>query len=80
MINKIDKRLKKIFSNVFSIPISDISDNASPDNINKWDSIGHINFIIAIEEEFDIEFSDEEMMELLNYQLIKLSIIDISTK
>ena len=77
MTDKIDERLKNIFSDVFNIPVKQISNDASPDNINNWDSIRHINFVIAIEEEFDIEFSDDVIIDLLNYKLIKQSIIEI---
>ena len=29
-----------------------------------WDSLGHFNLLLAIEEEFDIRFSPEEIAEL----------------
>jgi acyl carrier protein len=65
-----EERIKKVMSNVFDIDIAAITENASPDNIEKWDSLKHINLIVALEEEFGFEFNDEEISDLLNYQLI----------
>jgi acyl carrier protein len=65
-----EDRIKKVMSNVFDIDVNQITENASPDNIEKWDSLKHINLIVALEEEFDFEFDDEEIADLLNYQLI----------
>jgi acyl carrier protein len=65
-----EDRIKNVMANVFDIDVTQITENASPDNIEKWDSLKHINLIVALEEEFSIEFSNEEIADLLNYQLI----------
>jgi acyl carrier protein len=31
-----------------------------------------MNLIVALEEEFNIQFTDEEMLQMLNFQLISL--------
>ena len=57
---------------VFEIPVDEITDESSPDNIESWDSLKHMNLILALEEEFRIGFSDDEIVEMMNYALIKL--------
>lgn len=74
MENKIEERVKNVMSVVFEVPIRQIKDNASPDEIESWDSLKHMNLVIALEEEFDCEFTDSEAVELLNYQLILVTI------
>ena len=59
---------------VFEMPIDQIKDDSSPDNIGTWDSLKHINLALALEEEFDIEFTDEEIIELVNMKLILIVI------
>ena len=59
---------------VFSIDVASIEDDASPDNITNWDSLNHMNFVVALEEEFDIRFTDEEIAEMLNLALIEYTI------
>jgi len=65
-----ENRIKKVMSDVFNIDIILINNNSSPDNIKNWDSLKHMNLIIALEEEFEIEFSDEEIVDSMNYALI----------
>ena len=71
MENKLEDRIKNIMSAVFEIPEEQIKDNSSPDTIESWDSLKHMNLIIALEEEFEVEFTDNEIFELMNYTLIK---------
>jgi acyl carrier protein len=52
------------------VSIADINDDASPDTIKSWDSLKHMNLIIALEEEFSLELSEEDIVEMINYKLI----------
>ena len=63
-------RVKKVISEVFNIDIELINNESSPDNIENWDSLKHMNLIVALEEEFEIEFNDEEIVDSMNYALI----------
>lgn len=74
MDNTIDEKIKNIMSLVFEVPIEEINENASPDIIKSWDSLKHMNLVIALEEEFDCEFTDSEAVELLNFKLILVTI------
>ncbi len=65
-----EQRLKEIMANVFSIDILEINSLSSPDSITQWDSIGHLNLITAIEEEFQIYFDEEQIIQMLNFQLV----------
>tara|TARA_B100001250_G_scaffold411059_1_gene438823 strand:- start:1903 stop:2139 length:237 start_codon:yes stop_codon:yes gene_type:complete len=70
----IDNKIKKVISIVFEMDVDNINDNSSPDNIENWDSLRHMILIGALEDEFNIQFSDDEMTELLNFKLIKFTI------
>ena len=54
----------------FNVPASSLSEDTSMDNLEVWDSLKHMNLVISLEETFKIEFSDQEIVELLNYKLI----------
>jgi acyl carrier protein len=73
-MNEIKERIYFVMSVVFDIDKDQINDNSEPGLIENWDSLRHMNLIVALEEEFDIVFSDDEMTELLNMKLI-LSVI-----
>lgn len=57
-------------ANIFGIDGNLINNNSSPDNIDNWDSLKHMSLIVALEEEFEIEFSDDEIFNTMSYSLI----------
>ncbi len=65
-----ENRIKKVMSAVFEISVEEINEKSSPDTIESWDSLKHMNLVVALEEEFGIVFEDNELVELLNYSLI----------
>jgi acyl carrier protein len=70
-------KIKEVMSAVFEIPLESISDDSSYDNIENWDSLRHLNLILALEEEFEVSIPDEEVGNLINYKLIELIINDL---
>ena len=76
MENKMEDRIKNVMSAVFEVSVDKTNDDASPDTIESWDSLKHMNLIIALEEEFNVEFSDSETVELLSYKLISIILKD----
>lgn len=69
-MNEIKKQVLVIMSTVFEMDIKDIPENAAPSVIESWDSLKHMNLILALEEEFHLRFSDEELMDLLDLPTI----------
>ena len=69
-----EDKIKNVMAAVFDISVDKITDKSSPDNVKSWDSLKHMNLILALEEEFSIEFSDDEIIELMNFKLINLII------
>lgn len=63
-------RIKQVMSNVLNISVDSIKNSSSPDNIESWDSLKHMNLIIALEEEFEIQFNDSEIVDSMSYALI----------
>jgi acyl carrier protein len=74
MMDPIKEQIKKVMSAVFEVPVEKITEDSSPDNIESWDSLKHLNLILALEEEFDIIIPDEEVGNILNFKLIELII------
>ena len=70
MGNPMEERIKNVIKAVFEIPIEQIKDDSSPDTIESWDSLKHMNMVVALEEEFQVEFTDDEILEMMNYPLI----------
>jgi acyl carrier protein len=71
-----EERLKEIMSQVFDVPKESINNDASPDTIDNWDSINHMNLALALEQAFGISFEAEEIIEMMNFELILIILKD----
>lgn len=69
-----EDRIKQVMVSVLRMDISTIDENSSPETIEMWDSLNHMNLILALEEEFGVEFENEEIVNMLNYKLIYLTL------
>jgi|APSaa5957512535_1039671.scaffolds.fasta_scaffold688882_1 acyl carrier protein len=65
---KIESRVKYIMSNVFGVPENEINTESSPNTIETWDSMKQIDLVISLEEEFEIELSNEQIVKVLDYK------------
>ena len=76
---KVRQRIISVMAAVFEVDFSEIPENASPGVIEKWDSLRHMNLVLALEEEFNVRFNDNEFAELITVPLIELIISERSS-
>jgi acyl carrier protein len=76
MTTDLDHRLKETLSDVLGIAATDIAAETSPDNVAAWDSLAHMNLIIAVEEAFGVTIPDHEAVELTSYALLRLTVAE----
>jgi acyl carrier protein len=67
-MTELKNRIIAVMQDVFDLV--QINENASSQNIEKWDSLGHLNLIVALEEEFDVLFEPEEIVAMTFMQVI----------
>jgi acyl carrier protein len=51
-----------------------ISDSASQTELSGWDSVHHMNVVLALENDFEIEFDDTELPKLTSLPLLVAAI------
>ena len=71
-IENLIKSSEKVSKGNFDAKVSEINDMSSSDNVEEWNSLKHIYLVIALEEAFKISFTSDEMVEMLNFKLIKI--------
>jgi acyl carrier protein len=59
-------RLTLVFRRVFSDDALGIAAATTADDIEAWDSLSHMNLILAVEEEFQVEFTRKEAVGFRN--------------
>ena len=57
------ERITTVFRSVFEDPDLIISEGTKPEDVENWDSIGHMYLVYELEDEFGIEF-DERVHEV----------------
>jgi acyl carrier protein len=67
---EINEKIVHVMSVVFEVGENDINEDSSVDTIDKWDSLRHLNLILALEEEFGVSIPDEEVGNMVNYKII----------
>ncbi len=66
-----EQKLKRTLSEVFGVPEESINEETSKDSVEAWDSLKHLNLVLAIEEQFDVSLSEEQSLEIMSFPLIK---------
>ena len=58
------EKLQSIFQDIFGDYELKIDENTSPVDIEAWDSLTQISILEVVQDEFNISFSLDEMIEL----------------
>ena len=62
--------VRRIAADVLRKTIDEVpADRARATRISGWDSMAHVNLVLAIEQHFDVQFKPEEMLEMLSIEL-----------
>lgn len=64
----LEDRVRAVIAQVFSLNVAAVTDQASQETIEKWDSLGHLNFCVAIEEEFKVSLVDTQIVEMTSFK------------
>ena len=71
---KTEGKFFSVLSALLNLPRDQLSLESSRDTIPQWDSLKQIHLVMALEEEFGIEFDDEEVAALSSAKAILDSI------
>lgn len=71
-----DLQLREVLASVLELDVGDITADASPDTLPAWDSLAHLNLILALEEEFGVTIPDAEAAELTSLPLIRIVVAE----
>lgn len=61
MSDGLQQKIILILSDVLDVEKSLVNSESSSDTIPAWDSVGHLNLMIALEEQFGVQFAPEEV-------------------
>lgn len=62
--------IKRMMADILALDPSSISDSTSMDNTTSWDSLAHINLMMALEQELGIALEIEELERMRSFHEI----------
>ncbi len=65
-----EENIKEIVSEVFGVDEEDVTPDTSPETIDNWDSMNHLKLVTAIEEEFSINLTMDEVESITNVKTL----------
>ena len=71
-----EEKLKEVIGDTFDIDEDDISHETSNETIEQWDSLNHLRLVTALEGEFDISLTMDEINTMTSYP----KIVELVTK
>lgn len=72
----ITEKLTDVFREVFDDESIILSEEMTADDVDAWDSMSHVNLMLAIEIAFGIEFKQSEIQNFANVGELKQTIIN----
>jgi acyl carrier protein len=60
------QQVRSIASDIFGVPADKITAESSPETIENWDSMQHLNLVLAIEEKFGVQLEPEDIEGMKN--------------
>jgi acyl carrier protein len=66
MSNTIKEQVQHIFQDIFDDPGLQVETETTANDVEEWDSLTHINLIVAIEKAFKIRFTTAEVTGMKN--------------
>lgn len=70
MTGQLLQQVRQIVSDVFAVPMDQVKGDSSPETIDAWDSMQHLNLVLAVEERFNLQLTPEEMEQMRSVDLI----------
>jgi acyl carrier protein len=66
MNTEIWNEVRGIAADIFEMEPRTLNAASSPDQVEKWDSVQHLNLVLALEGKYGIAFEPEEMEQMKN--------------
>lgn len=63
-------QVREIVSEIFNVELEEVDLESSPKTIVNWDSMQHLNLVLALEQNFLVEFIPEEITQMIDVKSV----------
>ncbi len=60
------EKLNEVFIDILDLDEVSLNDETTADDIEEWDSLSHIQLVVAVEKTFGVKFTSREIMKWSN--------------
>lgn len=64
------ERVREIVAEMTKLPIESITPQSSPKIHKEWDSLAQVNIVVSLEQEFDCQFSPDQIEQMVSVEKI----------
>ena len=75
-MTELDDILRDVMASIFNVSTEKIDEDSSPDTIEAWDSLQHLNLVMAFEQTLGVRFKPEEIQAMRSFSDIREMIIN----
>lgn len=68
---EVDAKVAGLLVELFQMPAAQVTDEMAMKDVEVWDSLKHMELIVALEQAFDIELTFDEIVAMQNVREIK---------
>ena len=72
------ERIIDVVSRTMEVPAESLSAASSPATVESWDSLKHMNLVLALEDEFGIRLNDERIMKMVTVGAIVDTVTELA--
>jgi acyl carrier protein len=63
--------IKQVVATTLNVPVESVQDDSSPATLPQWDSLAHLNLVMALESQFCVKFTLDEIIGLRDVATIR---------
>jgi len=63
--------IEEVVSSVFGVERETVNERSSPETVEGWDSMGHVNLVAALEQRFNVSIDIDDVMHMANVGKIR---------
>ena len=61
---EIQSKVFEIIAGICEVSVDQVNGNSTVGDFPAWDSLGQLNILQSVQDEFEVEFEPEEMMDI----------------
>jgi citrate synthase len=63
--------IEALIASTLNVPVEQVTEDSDMSTLQNWDSLGHINLVLAIEEAYGVVVDEDAVVEITSVRAIR---------